>query len=141
MADLDDRTLVDAGLGLLRADRGLVVYPDAEGVVPAAPEPPYVVVHSYVERPAADESHGLDGRSSAATVRWYCHAVGATEPASLAVAMRVRAALLDQRVTVPGWSTGLIRQEAAQPPGRDEAASTPVYTAAVVYVLAATANT
>lgn len=138
MADLDDRHLIDAGLTLLRADTGLVVVPDAEGVVPAVPVSPYVRVYAMVSRPDAADGQALDGRSRTTITRWYCHSVGATEPAAIAVAMRVRAALLDQRPIVPDWSTGMIRQEVARPPARSEDAGTPVYDAVAVYKLAAT---
>lgn len=138
MADLGDRHLVDAGLALLRADSGLVVWPDAAGAVPTTPVPPYVRVHYAVERPAGGEGCALDGRSAAWTVRWWCHSVGASEDAVLAVAVRVRAALLDVSPVVTGLSCCRIRQEAAQPPSRDTGVTTPVWEQTTVYRLDAT---
>ena len=135
--DLSDRALIDAGLALLRADTALVVWPDPEGVVPATPEPPYVMVLAYVERPRDDRA-ALDGRSTAATARWYIHAAGGTEPAAIAVAARARAVLLDVRPSVAGWSTGQIWQEAAQPVTRDESTGVPVHDLVTVYRLDAT---
>jgi hypothetical protein len=126
MANLDDRVLIDAGLALLRADAGLVVYPDAEGAVPLSPTPPYVRVYGAVER----TPDRLDGTSGQMTTRWWCHCVGATEPAALAVAMRVRVALLDQRV-----AGGMVRQEVQPPPTRDESTGTAVYDVVAVYRL------
>lgn len=129
MADLVDRALIDAGLTLLRADATLTVYPDPEGMVPPTPAPPYVRVYGAVERPPGPHN-ALDGLSVHTVTRWYCHCVGATEPAAIAVGMRVRAALLDQRV-----AGGMIRQEASPPPARDETTGVPVYDAVTVYRL------
>jgi hypothetical protein len=64
--------------------------------------------------------------------------VGATEDAVLAVAMRVRAALLDVRPTVTGLSCGLVRQEAAQPPARDTDVTPAIWEQTAVYRLDAT---
>lgn len=118
MADLVDFDLINAALLLLRADTGppaLVVYPDANGVTPPTPTPPYVRVYSSIERPPDAEENNLGGASGSWTVRWYCHCVGGNEYAAGAVAMRVRAALLDVRPTVTGRSCGLIRHDASQP--------------------------
>lgn len=132
MADLVDHGLVDVALALLRADPGLTVYPSPDGVVPATPATPYVRIYGSVERlPGAHNA--LDGVSRWATVRWWCHCVGATQSAALAVAVRVRAALLDQRPTVVGRSCGLIRQEAQPPPTRDESTGVSVYDVVAVY--------
>jgi hypothetical protein len=130
VADLDDRWLVDGGLALLRADAGLTVYPDAEGVVPAVPVAPYVRVYGAVSRPPGTHN-ALDGRSALCVVRWWCHCIGANEDAALAVAMRVRAALLDQ------WVHGdLVREDVAdRPPMRDESLGASVYDAPRVYRL------
>ena len=130
MADLIDRQLLDAGLTLLRADPALVVYPDVEGQVPATPEPPYVRVYGAVGRPPGP-GNALDGLSRQLTARWWCHCVGTTEPAALAVAMRVRVALLDARI-----NGGMVRQEVGdQPPVRDETTGVPVYDVVAVYRL------
>ena len=130
MADLTDRQLVDAGLALLRADLGLKVYPDAEGAVPATPSPPYVRVYAAVSRPSGP-GNAIDGLSVQRVTRWWCHCIGATEPAALAVAMRVRVALLDARI-----SGGMVREDVGErPPDRDETTGVPVYDAVRVYRL------
>jgi hypothetical protein len=135
MADLLDKLHIDAALDLLRADAGLTVYPSAEGHVPAEPSPPYVRVYAYIERPPDDPANGLDGRSSAWTTRWYCHCIGANEASATAVAMRVRAALLDVRPTIAGRSCDRIVQEAANPPTRDDSTGSTVLDLVVVYRL------
>jgi hypothetical protein len=136
VADLLDKAHIDAAIDLLRADSGLAVHPDSEGNVPHTLTPPYVRWYASIERPSDDPDNALDGLSGRWTVRWYCHCVGGNDYAAAAVAMRVRAALLDRRPTIAGRSCGLIRQEAAQPPTRDESAGVTVSDAVVVYVLA-----
>lgn len=138
MADLLDRRLVDAGLTLLRADTGLVVWPDPSGAVPDVPAPPYVRVHANVERPNGGEGCALDSRSAAWTARWWCHSVGSSEDAVIALAMRVRAALLDVRPAVTGLSCGMIRQEASQPPSRDTDVTPAIWEQTTIYRLDAT---
>lgn len=135
MADLLDQAHVDAGMALLRADTALTVYPDAEGNVPTLLAAPYVLVYAAIERPAGADGCALDGLSSRWDVRWYTHSVGATEYAAVAVAMRVRAALLDVRPTITGRMCGLIRQEAAQPATKDESTGTPIWDVTQVWVL------
>lgn len=135
--DLLDKLHVDAGLGLLRADTGLVVYPDAEGNTPAegSRAKSYVRVYSYIDRPRTADGNALDGLSSAWTVRWYCHSVGANEYSAVAVGMRVNRALMDVRPTIAGRACGRIEQETAQPPTRDEATGTTVFDLIAVYRL------
>lgn len=137
MADLLDKLHVDAALDLLRADASLTVYPDPEG---NTPDPParadhYVRVYTSIERPADAAGNNLGGTSDTWTVRWYCHAVGPNEYSAVAVGMRARAALLDKRPTIAGRSCGLIRQDAANPPTRDETTGAAVYDAVSVYRL------
>jgi hypothetical protein len=137
VADLFDAQHIDAGLSLLRADASLTVYPDAEGNVPAAVDmaSEYVRVHTAIERPTgiSGAANRLDGLSSTAVVRWYCDCVGPNEYASLAVGMRVRAALLDQIPVIAGRTCGPIRQEAAAPTTRSEVTGIPVYDRVYVY--------
>lgn len=135
MADLLDQLHIDAAMDRLRADGSLTVYPDAEGLVPLAPSPPYVRVYTAIERPADASGNDLGGSSGTWTVRWYCHCVGATEYAAAAVAMRVRSALLDVRPTVAGRACGPIRQDAGQPTTRDESTGIAVYDRVDVYRL------
>lgn len=135
MADLFDQAHVDAGLALLRADPGLTVYPGPDGVTPRTPDRPYVRVYATVERPAVALGNALRGASTEAVVRWWCHCVADSEPAAVAVAMRVRAALLDQRPVIAGRSCGLIRQAEARPPMRDETTGVQVMDLVQVYRL------
>jgi hypothetical protein len=112
-----DQALVAAGITLLRADTSLVVCPG--GVPKPIPNPPYVVVRSYVDWPAAAEGDSLDGVSGSPTVKWYCYCVGGGKDATpetaslaaIAVAERVRTALLNKRPTIAGLDLGIIRQD------------------------------
>lgn len=123
MADTLDREHYDAVMSLLRADTGppaLKVYPDAEGLVPTNPVPPYVRVYFYVERPPDDPMNSVKALSTTWTCRWLIHCVGANEYATIATAMRVNRALQDVRPTIAGRTCGRIRQEGSNPPQRDE---------------------
>lgn len=135
MTDLLEEQHIDAGLGLLRGDTGLTVYPDAEGIVPANPAPPYVRVYTNIDRPLDGSGNKLDGRSATWVVRYYCHCVGANEYAAAAVAMRVRTQLLDVVPTIAGRTCFQIKQDASEPTRRDESTGTTVYTRPVVYRL------
>lgn len=112
-----DQALVNAGIALLRADASLVVCPG--GVPKPTPNPPYVVVRSFVDWPTAAASDSLDGVSGSPTVKWYCYCVGGgidatPETASIAaigVAQRVRTQLLNKRPVVTGLNLGMIRQD------------------------------
>lgn len=136
MADtnLAEELHADAGLALLRADTSLVVY--AGSVPNPAPNPPYVLVYVDVAWPDGDPGNGADGTSGTCVTRWYCHAIGGNLQAARAVATRVRTALLDKRPTITGRACGLIRQEATQPPQRDESTGALVMDQVAVYRLA-----
>ena len=116
----------DALLGLLRAatvPKQLVVFDGAEP--DPAPSPPYVVAYINVE--TTDQSN-VTGQSDRVVARIYCHSIGAaTGAAARIVADRVRGALLNQRVTVTGRDSGLIRHESSIPPQRDDSTGTPVF--------------
>jgi hypothetical protein len=137
VADLLDKLHIDAGLGLLRADTGLTVYPDPEGNVPSPDARPnhYVRVYSYIERPKDATGNALDGLSVSWTVRWYCHCVGPNEYSAAAVAMRVDRALLNQRPAITGRAVGLVEMEAGNPPTRDETLGASVLDLTTVYKL------
>lgn len=125
----------EAGLALLQANAALTVY---DGALPADKtdlNPPWVLVYTTVEWPEADPNNGLDGRSGTCTARWYCHCVGSNAAAARAVTHQVRSSLLDVRPTVTGRVCGLIRQESAVPPQRDESLGRVVMDAVVVYRL------
>lgn len=131
MSDGIDQALVDAGLGLLRADSSLVVH---DGQVPNGAAPPYVVVYTTISRRLDDPENALDGQSRGITVRWYCHCVGGNAAAARAVGERVRTQLLNQRPTVTGVSCGLIQQDVDPlPPTRNESTGTVVMDAVHVY--------
>lgn len=139
-----DQALVNAGIALLRTDTQLVVLPG--GAPNPTPNPPYVVVRSYVDWPAAADGDALDGISGSPTVKWYCYCVGGglnatpetASIAALAVAERVRTQLLNQRPTVAGLDVGIIRQEVgAGTPTLVETTGVPVMECLVIYRLMA----
>lgn len=134
MADLSDQTHVDALLNLLRADAGLTTYPDAEGFVPDARPDHYVRVYAAIERLPDAVQNNLNGLALAWTTYTYCHCVGPNEYSAGAVAMRVRAALLNVRPAIAGRNCGIVRQAAAPPPTRrEEQAGVPVFDKIDVY--------
>lgn len=136
MTDGLDQALANAGLALLTADLSLVVF---DGAVPnPTPSPPYTVVYTTVEWPAAAAGDALDGLAGSPTVRWICHCVGSNAAAARAVAQRVRTQLLNQRPVIAGLNVGLIRQEPGPaPPQRDETTGALVMDTVVVYRLTA----
>jgi hypothetical protein len=139
MTDGFDQALANVGLALLRADLGppaLIVF---DGKVPdPTPAPPYVLVYTTVEWPDGAPGDSLDGLSGSPVARWTCHCVGGNEIAARAVAQRVRTQLLNQRPTIAGLNLGLIKQEQAAPPTRDETTGSLVMDAVCVYRLGAT---
>jgi len=138
MPDLLDLQHINAGLDLLRADAGLVVYPDAQGFTPALPGAQYVRAYATIERPADAFGNSLAGVSQQWTVRWYCHCIGANENSSIAVAMRVRDGLLDKRPVIAGRNCGLIREDQAMPPTKDDSTGLAVFDSQLVYRLITT---
>jgi hypothetical protein len=133
MADLLEKLHIDAGLNLLRADAGLVVYPNVKGFVPPKLNPPYVRVDTFIERPPADPGNSQSGLSTTWTVRWYCRAVASNEYGLAALAMRLRAALLDARPTILGRNCGPIRDDGSFPGNRDDATGPLVMSALHIY--------
>jgi hypothetical protein len=117
----------DAFLALLAAaPGGPPILTVLDGKVPDGTDPPYALVYFYVETPDGLTAPGwlsLTLASTAINARAYVHSVGG-EPqapkAARAVAGRVRAAVLDQVLTVAGWSCNPIRWLEGQPPRRNE---------------------
>jgi len=135
VADLLDRLHYDAALDLLRAVPNLTVFPDAEGFTPINPPTPYVRVYLAIDRQADAGGNSLAGVSQAWTTRVYCHCVGATEYAAIAVQMLVRSGLLDVRPVIAGRNCGPWREEQATPPARDEGTGVVAFDAISVYRL------
>ena len=104
---------------LLTGD-GLTVY---DGQVPDSPGTQYVLIYAYFETPdglVAADAVPLTGASVELDPRMYCHCVGSTPQSARATAARVRAAVLDQVLTVAGWTCSPVRYREGQPPRRDE---------------------
>lgn len=117
MSDQLDEDLAQAGLELL-ATTGKPVFDNER--IPPEQVGPYYRVYTATERPPDAPANALRGQSTTWTTRWYVVAVGETDTAVRALAMLSRTALLDKRPTVAGRSCGPIRQEATQPPRREE---------------------
>jgi hypothetical protein len=116
----------DAFLTLARAASGspsLVVY---DGKVPDGAAAPYALVYFAIETPDALTVPGwlsLTLASTAINGRAIVHCVGADPEGARAargVAGRFRAAVLDQTLTVAGWSCNPVRWIEGQPPQRNE---------------------
>lgn len=137
MADLLDAQHIDAAPALLRADAGLVVYPDAEGFTPEPRDraAQYVRWYATIERPRSAEGNALDGRSTVWTTRWYCQCVGENEYASAVVAMRVNRLLDGQVPAIPGRSVNKIEQEVYNPPDRDNSTGQQIFNTQVVFAM------
>lgn len=136
MSDQLDELHARAGLDLLHADTHLVVHDETS--IPAGTLGPYVRVYTHTERPFDHPGNRLSGTSDTYVVRWYCHCIGPNDTSARAVAMRVRAALLDVRPVIAGRSCAPIRMESSLPPTPDETTGDLVVDLAVVYRLTTT---
>lgn len=132
--------LADAFLAQLAAAPGgppsLAVY---DGFVPDSPAAAYALVHFYIETPdglQAPDAVPLTFDSDVIDALAYVHCVGA-EPqaarAARAVAGRVRAAVLNQALTVTGRQCFPIRWRQGQPPVRNEETGRVVFDQVDVY--------
>lgn len=135
MTDQLDEDLAQAGL-LLLAATGIPLVDDER--VPAVLPSRYFRVYTTTERPDDHGGNALAGRSTAWVTRWYVHHVGQNDKAVRALTMQSRTALLDVRPVVAGRSCGLIRQEAVQPPQREESAGPLTVDLVVVYRMTST---
>jgi hypothetical protein len=132
--------LTDAFLALLATAPGgppaLAVY---DGAVPAGPAPAYALVYFSIESPdgrSAPDVIALTSDSIVIDVWAYVHCVGANPQAARAaraVAGRVRAAVLDQTLTVAGRQCTPIRWDSGNPPERNETSGTVVFDQVDVY--------
>jgi hypothetical protein len=136
--------LADAFLVQLATASGgppnLAVY---DGAVPDSPAVAYALVYFYIETPdglQAPDASSMVFDSRAIDAVAYVHCVGG-EPqaarAARAVAGRVRSALLDVTLTIPGWSCFPIRWREGQPPQRNEDTGRTVFDQVDVYVFRA----
>jgi hypothetical protein len=132
--------LADAFLALLATAPGgpqaLAFY---DGAVPDGPEPAYALVYFLIETPdgvGAPDAVPFTLASTVIDALAYVHCVGA-EPqaarAARAVAGRVRAAVLDQVLTVPNRQCFPIRWDSGQPPVRNELTGLVVFDQVDVY--------
>lgn len=120
----------NAWLGLLEPEPNLTVY---DGAVPNGATAPYVLGYFTGSWPPSSPGNALDGASRELTSRGIFHCVGADQIAARAVAAKVRTRLLDVRPTVSGRTCGLIRQESALDPVRDESTGVLVMDMVTVY--------
>lgn len=115
-------------LNLLGTNTNLTVI---DGDVPRGQVPPYVVVYLAG---APKEGNNLNRRSDEAKPRAYVHSVGMTAAAARIVAGQVASTIVDQRLTIAGWSCGPIRNELTNPPERDESTGVAVMDQVDTYV-------
>ena len=115
-------------LALLGANANLTVI---DGDVPTGQEPPYVVVYLVG---APKEGDNLNRRSDEARPRAYIHSVGMTPAAARIIAGQVASTIVDERLTIPGWSCGPIKNELSNPAERDESTGTVVMDQVDTYV-------
>src|SRR5690349_14794815 len=121
-----------AFLDLLDADDtspALVVHNGTVSKTQVAGEP-YVLVYFRLRTPwstEVPEKVSLEQVSDVIDADAYCHSVGANPVACLAVAGRVRAALLGKTPDVAGRLCYPIGHEDSQPANRDESTGTAVF--------------
>ena len=116
---VDIKPLADAVLAELRGTANLTVY---DGHVPtqadgSLPSLPYVAVYMDTGDITGE---GLDGSSNRLDLMVWMNTSGATADSVRIVSGKARGALLDKRLTVPGWSCWPIRYFASQPVRRDD---------------------
>ncbi len=116
----------DAFVALLGSAAGsppLAVY---DGEVPVDPAPAFALVHFFIETPdglAAPDAVPLTMDSDVIDSWAYVHQVGGSPQAARAaraVAGRVRAAVLNRTLTIPGRECFPIRWREGRPPQRSE---------------------
>lgn len=98
--------------------------------------PPYVLVYFRLRTPSGVEAPELVSLEQASDVldTWaYCHNIGSTPDAALAVAGRVRTQLLGVVPAIAGRVCFPIRHDDGQPVQRDEATGATVYDLVDVY--------
>jgi hypothetical protein len=134
------RALVNAVVAQLRAaiDPKVTVYDGAVPATPNKPAVPYVVVYPDTAPLSRDR---LAAESTLARLRFQVTSVGVTRDHAQAVADTANAALIDHRLTVPGWAPGPIAlDEALAVPVRpDQDVTPPVFYAVEQFTLTATA--
>lgn len=120
-------------LALLESNPNLTVI---DGDVPVDQKPPYLVV--YVSG-APREGDNLNRQSNEAAPRAYLHAVGMTAASARIVAGQAASTIVDERLTVAGWSCGPIKNELSNPPQRDTSTRVTVMDQVDTYVWRMTA--
>jgi hypothetical protein len=120
-------------LATLRADTVLTVL---HAKVPTGRALPYVVVHFRMRTPPGTEQPdkvALEAASDVLDTSVYCHSVGGTAEACLAVAGRVRATLLGVVPVIAGRVCFPVVHDESVPIDPDETTGTDVYDLADVY--------
>lgn len=129
----------DAFLTLLASAAGSPALVVCDGSVPAGTAAPYALVYFYIETPdglQAPDAVSLTFDSDVIDAWAYVHCVGAEPQAARAarsVSGRVRAAVLNQTLTVANRSCFPIRWRQGQPPQRNEDTGLVVFDQVDVY--------
>lgn len=126
----------DAVLALLYAT-SLTIYPSEDGgalTVPNGAPPPYVTVHTAVDRPNGGR---LPTRSTRMRMRVYVHCVGADDIQARGLSDRIADVLLDVKPAIAGRNCFPIRHEGnrEQPPREDESTGALLVTLTEIYRL------
>lgn len=116
---IETKPLADAVLAALRGTANLTVY---DGHVPtkadgSLPSLPYVAVYMDTGDISGE---GLDLASNHLELTIWMNTSGSTADSVRIVSAKARGALLDRRLTVPGWSCWPVRYLATQPVRRDD---------------------
>lgn len=97
--------------------------PLLDGEVPDGTAMPHALGYFYIVTPtglAAPDAVPLTMDSDVIDAVAYVHCVGSTPASARAVSGRIRGAVLNRTLIVPGRSCFPIRQDDGQPPQRDE---------------------
>lgn len=123
-------------LDLLDADNVSPALVVLNGRVPEGQRPPYALLYFALRTPTGrdvPELVSLESTSDVVVASAYCHNVGGDPHGALAVAGRVRTALLGVTPSIAGRVCAPIEQVDAMPTDRDESTGEPIFDQVTVY--------
>jgi hypothetical protein len=135
-----DETHAQVAITALAANPNLTSSRVFDGRVPDGTDPAlgYVLVYCTVSWPRDGIGTALTAQQVTLTTTYTCHCVGLNARAARAVAMEVRASLLNLKPNITGRSCSPIKQDDAQPPDRDESTGHLVMDAVSVFSFTST---
>lgn len=128
----------DAFLALMRTAAGSPALVVHDGAVPPDGVPPYALLYFHIETPdglVAPDKVPLTFDSDVIEAWATVHCVGDNAVRARAVSGRVRAAVLNKVLTIPGRTVFPVRFRQSQPPQRDESTGQLVMDQVDVYVV------